>query len=108
MKGTPFDLAAAAAYQRWRDAKRASAPRRSQDLVVDVADPRRLSEAKRQALLQRCATANMAIYRSADWNQTRTSGRAMARQFGLRRLDGNWLADEDGISPIEVAWLTRR
>jgi hypothetical protein len=29
--------------------------------------------------------------------------RAVGAQLGLHRLDGNWLADEDGISPIAVA-----
>ncbi|MDO9112612.1 MAG: TauD/TfdA family dioxygenase [Polaromonas sp.] len=103
MMNTPFDLEAPAAYQRWRDAKRASHPTRGQDLVVDVADPRNLSDAERQALLQRCATANMAIYRSPVYGPDKAIPRQLAQQLGLHRLDGNWLADEDGISQIEVA-----
>lgn len=100
---TPFDLEAQAAYQRWRDAKRASHPRRARDLVVDVADPRALSDAEQQALLQRCATANMAIYRSPIRDADKGIPRQLAQQLGLHRLDGNWLADEDGISQIAVA-----
>ncbi len=100
---TPFDLDARAAYQRWRDAKRASHPLRAQDLVVDVADPRVLSDAEQQALLQRCATANMAIYRSPVRAPDKNIPRLLAQQLGLHRLDGNWLADEDGISQIAVA-----
>ncbi|MBK9574491.1 MAG: TauD/TfdA family dioxygenase [Rhodoferax sp.] len=103
MKGSPFDLDQPLAYQRWRDAKRASHPAQARDLVVNVADPRALSEAEAQALLQRCATANMAIYRSAVQDEDKDIPLQMARQLGLRRLDGNWLADEDGISQIEVA-----
>lgn len=99
----PFDLEAPAAYQRWRDAKRAHHPRQAQDLIVDVADPRALSEAEQQALLQRCATANMAIYRSPMRAADKDIPRQLAQQLGLYRLDGNWLADEDGISQIEVA-----
>ena len=103
MMNTPFDLDNQTAYQRWRDAKRASHPSQAQDLIVDVADPRALSEAELQALLQRCATANMAIYRSPVHDEDKGIARHMAQQLGLHRLDGNWLADEDGISKIEVA-----
>jgi alpha-ketoglutarate-dependent taurine dioxygenase len=100
---TPFQLDQPLAYQRWRDAKRACHPTRAQDLVVDVVDPRALSDAERQALLQRCATANMAIYRSPLRGEDKDIPRRVAGQLGLGRLDGNWLADEDGISQIAVA-----
>ena len=103
MVDTPFELDAQATYQRWRDSKRASHPFRAEDLMVDVADPRALSEAELQALLQRCATANMAVYRSPVRAPDKDIPRRLAQQLGLLRLDGNWLADEDGISQIEVA-----
>ena len=100
---TPFDLDQRDAYERWRDAKLASHPRQARDLIVDVADPRALSAGERQALLQRCAAANMAIYRSPVQDEDKDIPRRMAAQLGLHRLDANWLADEDGISPIAVA-----
>ncbi len=103
MDSSPFHLDSVAAYQRWRDAKRATHPAQPRDLVVNVADPRALSEAEVQALLQRCATANMAIYRSLVRDEDKDIPLQMARQLGLHRLDGNWLADEDGISQIQVA-----
>jgi alpha-ketoglutarate-dependent taurine dioxygenase len=99
---TPFDLDRDAAYRLWRDAKRASHPAQAQDLVVEVAEPRALTDAERLALLQRCATANMAIYRSPVLDEDKAIPRSLAFQLGLSRLDGNWLADEDGISQIEV------
>ena len=99
----PFDLDQHSAYQRWRDVKRASHPQQAQDLVVDVVDPRALSNVEREALLQRCATANMAIYRSPLCGEDKSIPRLLAQQLGLHRLDGNWLADEDGISQIAVA-----
>ena len=102
MMNMPFDLDNQAAYQRWRDAKRASQPRQAQDLVVDVADPRALSGVEREALLQRCATANMAIYRSPVQSEDKSIARLLAEQLGLHRLDGNWLADEDGISQLSL------
>ncbi len=101
--GDPFDLGDDIAYQRWRAAKLATRPRRPEDLVVDVADPAALSAAERAALLQRIAACNMAIYRSASVAADKASARAVGAQFGLHRLDANWLADEDGISSITVS-----
>jgi hypothetical protein len=99
----PFDLSQPLAYQRWRDAKLACQPRQANDLIVDVADPRALSAREREALLQRCDVANMAIYRRPVVREDKAIPIQLARQLGLHQLDGNWLADEDGISPIAVA-----
>ena len=102
MIGSPFKLLDSGTYRRWRDLKLARAPQSWQALVVDVADPCRLSVSERQALQQRCADANMAIYRSRRADPDKGIVVAVARQLGLSRLDGNWLADEDGITPIAV------
>lgn len=98
----PFDLDQETTYRRWRDAKRASHPRRVEDLLVDVADPRTLSPAEHAALVQCCRTANMAIYRSPVTLADKDIARRLGQQLGLVQLDGNWLADEDGISQITV------
>lgn len=100
---SPFDLNAHFAYERWRDDKLKNQPRHVQDLVVDVADPHALSDDEHAALLQRCAVANMAIYRSPMRQEDKRVLSSVAAQLGLRQLDGNWLADEDGISRIAVA-----
>lgn len=100
---SPFDVDDDGAYRRWRDAKWASQPAQVDDLVVDVADPRRLSPAERSALLQRCSRSNMAIYRSPVTDADKSLPRALGQQLGLTRLDANWLADDDGISPITVS-----
>jgi hypothetical protein len=103
MLTSPFDLTQDGAYAHWRAAKLAHHPRTAADLVVDVADPRSLRANERQALLQRCAAANMAIYRSPIDAEDKDIVRQLASQLGLSQLDSNWLADEDGISPIAVA-----
>ncbi|MGD9831860.1 MAG: TauD/TfdA family dioxygenase [Piscinibacter sp.] len=99
---SPFDLDDDEAYRAWREAKLADAPRGLDALVVEVNDPFALSRGERQALRDRCARFNMAIYRSAPGAADPALPRALGRQLGLERLDANWLADEDGISPITV------
>ena len=98
-----FDLANAVAYRRWRNTKLQQQPRQLEDLLVDVADPRRLSPAERDAILRRCCDANMAVYRSPVTAADKNLPRLLGAQLGLLRLDGNWLADEDGISQITVS-----
>ena len=102
--GAAFDLADGAAYQAWRAAKLARYPKTLAELVVEVRDPRALSSAERQALLERCERANMAIYASpAAGDPDKDIPRRLGLQLGLRDLDANYLADDDGISPIAVA-----
>lgn len=100
---SPFDLAQPEAYARWRAAKLAAHPKRAEELIVDVADPRRLTAAERAAILDLCARTNMALYRSPVLAQDKELPRLLGAQLGLHRLDANWLADEDGISSIAVA-----
>lgn len=99
----PFDLTQTSAYQRWREAKLAKLPRQASDLIVDVADPRSLQKEELLALIKRCSEANMAIYRSPIKDEDKAIPLRLGQQLGLHRLDGNWLADEDGVSPIAVA-----
>ena len=102
--GAAFDLGNEAAYQAWRAQKLARAPATLAELVVEVRDPRALSAGERQALLERCADANMAIYASpAGRDPDKEIPRRLGLQLGLRDLDPNYLADDDGISPLAVA-----
>ena len=71
-------------------------------LFRSVRDPQALSYAERGALNTRLHSANMAIYASARRSPDKDLPRAIGRQFGLARLDANWLADEDGISSVTV------
>jgi hypothetical protein len=49
----------------------------------------------------------MVVYRSHCGLQNKAQALALGRQLGLLRLDGNWLADEDGISSIQVSPATQ-
>ncbi len=99
-----FDLDDRAAYETWRERKLAAYPSNAQALLVEVADPARLTAAERAALLERCARANMAVYAApARAHGAQDALRAIAAQLGLQTLDINYLADDDGITPLAVA-----
>ncbi len=98
----PFDLADDAAFQHWRDAKLASAPRTAADLIVEVKDPRALTQSEHAALSSRIKNCNMAIYASPMLEEDSNILRKLGEQFGLNQLDANWLAGEDGVSSIRV------
>ena len=101
--GSPFDLDDSAAYARWRSEKLATVPGALADLRVEVHDPQALTAAERSALLSRCARFNMAIYVSSKGSADKEIPRLLGLQLGLRTLDSNYLADEDGISALTVA-----
>lgn len=99
----PFDLADALAYRRWREEKLDTAPRRLDEIVVEIDDPRALSEDERARLLAVIRRCNMAIYVGRTGNDPdKAIVRRLGEQLGLRTLDGHWLTDEDGISPLSV------
>jgi len=100
---SPFHPDHDAAYRRWRDQKLAGYPGNPGDLVVEIRDPRALTQTEFEALRQRCRKANMALYAG----QTGTDPDpeiplALARRFGLQRIDRNWLADDNGLTSLTV------
>ncbi len=101
---SPYDLARPQAYLRWREEKLARYPRRAEDLIVEVRDPRDLSDSEAAQIRRVCAAANMAVYASplADVAD-KDIARCLGARLGLSRLHANPLADEDGISSLEVA-----
>jgi alpha-ketoglutarate-dependent taurine dioxygenase len=100
---SPFLPENEAAYRAWREAKLAGYPATAAELIVDIADPAQLTAAEYQALLARLRKTNMAIYRSAlGDNPDKAPLTALTARFGLRRLDSNLLADDDGLTSITV------
>jgi len=101
---SPYDLANESGYRAWRDAKLAAYPRSIDELIVPLADPRHLTPAEFAALEDRCARANMAIYNAQHLPAADKSiPKQLAQQLGLIHLEGNYLADEDGLSSITPA-----
>jgi alpha-ketoglutarate-dependent taurine dioxygenase len=105
----PFDLQDASAYARWREAKLDTAPRRLEDIVVALDDPRRLKPAERQGIVQLNTRCNMAIYAGKTGSDPdKDIPRLLGEQLGLQTLDGHWLTDGDGISPLSVIGAEQR
>jgi alpha-ketoglutarate-dependent taurine dioxygenase len=103
----PFNLENNDAYLRWRDRKQARAVTNTSDLIVEIKDLRALTAAEHAALLDRCQRSNMVIYtsRSEEIDEipvNEETVRMFGQQFGLKSLDANWLAGEQGITRITV------
>ncbi|MDO8988918.1 MAG: TauD/TfdA family dioxygenase [Sideroxyarcus sp.] len=98
----PFELNDIEGYLRWRERKLAAAPAAVSELIVEVADPRALTANEHAALAACISRCNMAIYASPMHEADTDIPRLLGAQFGLKQLDANWLAGEDGISEIRV------
>jgi len=89
------------AYRRWRDAKLTGYPASAGELVVELGDPRAMSAGERAELLRVCRKANMAIYRSRlGALEDKDIPHRLGSAFGLRDLDRNPLADDDGVTSL--------
>lgn len=99
--GSPFDLADRDAYRRWREHKLAHAITATNELIVEIKNPLTVTAAERAELLTRARRSNMAIYASPV-AMDEAMLQQFAAQFGLVRLDANWLAGEQGITRITV------
>jgi len=100
---SPYELDNQSAYQRWREHKLAHIPTSVEELIVEVNDPRELTASERSKMLQLCQRANMVIYAARQHSADKDIARKVGAQFGLEKLDANWLAGEDGISEIKVS-----
>ena len=99
----PFLLENGEAFARWRDNKLSTYPETISDLVIEVKNPKSLSKTEHQALLEQVLRCNMVIYAAAGFtDEDKAIPQTVAAQFGLLRLDSNFLADEDGISSLTV------
>jgi len=103
-EGGPFNLADRDSYRRWRDRKLAARVGDASELVVEISSLDAPAPAERAAIRERCRRANMAIYAGPvlEPPAAKTGVAALGTAFGLRRLDRNLCAEEDGISALEV------
>ncbi|HHJ17349.1 MAG TPA: taurine catabolism dioxygenase TauD [Gammaproteobacteria bacterium] len=99
----PFELENTAAYAAWREKKLAQHPQQAESLIVEVKDPCKLSQDEREAILECCARANMAVYKGpTGTDPDKRIPATFGAQFGLRNLDRNMGSDDDGITALQV------
>jgi len=100
---SPFDPDNDELYRRWRDRKLQGYPERLEELLVEVADPQRLTDSEHDAILERCRKANMALYATPLIRAPNPEITiAFGHRFGLERLDRNWLGDDSGLTSLTV------
>ena len=100
---TPFDLDNEARYKEWRDRKLSSYPGTTADLLVELDDPRSITDHEYDALLSRIRKTNMALYISKSGADPDPDiPISLGRRFGLNNLDHNWLGDDSGLTSLTV------
>lgn len=97
-----FTLEEPDALRRWGERKLLSRPRRAEDLLVEVDDPRRPTATERRALLERLSVSNMALYASRAAEDDPGIVRGLARALGLATPYRGPLDGRDGIARIAV------
>ena len=99
----PFLLDNEQAYQKWREQKLAAYPRNASELIVNIDDPRSLTDADKKQMSILFNRANMLIYNSKLLGvEDKNIPRQLGEQLGLRHLDPNMLADDDGVTSLSV------
>ncbi|MBF0334237.1 MAG: TauD/TfdA family dioxygenase [Alphaproteobacteria bacterium] len=89
-------------FAAWRDRKLAAWAEVSRDPIVEVGDIKAPTAAEEGELRRRCRLANLAVY-SCRKPVGKGDLLAFAARFGLKDLDANALADDDGVTPLAVA-----
>jgi len=100
---SPFDVDNTALFETWCAQKLKDYPTSLGDLVVEVKDPRDLTQSEHRALVERVRKANMAVYAGGTGDDPdRNIPLLLASQLGVSGLNRNWLADGDGLTSLTV------
>lgn len=90
-----------AEYRQWRAQKLHNYPNNINDLLVKIENISNLTPGDINALVAACRKTNMVLYQTAS-TVDKDSIRTMAARMGLHRLAPNLLADDDGITSLQV------
>ena len=97
-----FNLENDDSFEVWQEEKMRDYPDSLEALVVEVADPFSLSPGEKEAIRQRCAKANMALYciRKPDAMGQKNPLPALMEQLGVHDVDHNLGAQSNGLSAL--------
>lgn len=106
----PFSLDDEAGWRAWRARKLADLAARPDDPIVEIGDPARPSAGEIARLGAALARSNMAVYRTAALDETRSRAAvaAFTRACGLTRFESHRSAGPDGIVAIRVTDAPRQ
>ncbi len=106
MKASPFHLGDDAVYRDWRAAKLAAYPKDLPALQVPIRSLVEPTASERQAIRERCAVANMALYTCADPAATDPPPAhiaVFAGWFAMTDLETHRSAGDAGVVSLEVS-----
>ena len=98
----PFNPASSHDYQQWRNWKLSHAAQAAEQLIVEITDPRHVTDTEHVRLSEVIRANNMAIYAGHVFDEDKSIARLLGSQFGLEHLDHNFLADDDDITSLTV------
>ncbi|HHN67011.1 MAG TPA: taurine catabolism dioxygenase TauD [Thermopetrobacter sp.] len=106
-KAGPFALNDRESYAAWRAWKLAAHPRRVEELVVPIGNPRAPTADETAAILELARRANMAVFDTHERSGRTDAGlekslKAFAAHFGLTTLEDHRSRDAEELVPIEV------
>ena len=87
-------------YEQWRAQKLYKYPKDAEQLIIELNNPIKLADNELDAIRNRCAKTNIAIYRCSnidhiDQGQHKNIVIGIAEQLGLQQLEANLCAEED-------------
>jgi len=100
---SPFHYDNETAYQQWKKEKLLAYPKSIEQLIVPLADPKALTEIELQRLKSLLQKTNMVIYEiGGEVLEDKSIPEALGFQLGIKSLDKNECADNDGFTSIQV------
>ena len=102
MENSPFHPNNESAYQQWRRQKLEQIPASVEQLIVEVKDLKQPTVAEIGAISERCVRSNMAVFVTAG-DVDKQALMTFAASFGLKRLDRNEGADDEGVTALTVS-----
>ena len=99
----PFNLENDSAYRAWREQKLSTVPANLDAITVEVGNLGHLRPTEKSAISAHLKNCNMVVYASKQLDESgKKSLLAFGRQFGLKHLDHNIGADDEGVTELEV------
>lgn len=90
-------------YLLWRENKLRDYPKSLEDLIVEIGDPRHLTQAEHDKIQSICKKTNMAVWAGLSGHDAdKQIIRNLGHRFGLQHLDHNMCADNDAITSLTV------